>query len=238
MITGNNVSLSFSAGRKLILDNVSFTIRPQAITAFFGRSGAGKTSLLRCMAGLVKKYEGTILVDGTDINKIPASVRVRHVGFVFQHFNLFPHMTVLQNCMQPLRLVATVFEDEAYTRAHAALEQVGMLAYADRYPAQLSGGQQQRVAIARALCLNPSVLLLDEPTASLDPQTTTELRELLISLRNVGKAIVVVSHDTNFLHNLFDVGYLLDHGKIVESYDTIAKNPSETTSLINNFLQG
>ncbi|MBX9830816.1 ATP-binding cassette domain-containing protein [Candidatus Babeliales bacterium] len=238
MITGNNISLSYQSGRKLILDNVSFTIRPQTITAFFGRSGAGKTSLLRCMAGLVKKYEGTILVDKMDINKMPASVRVHHVGFVFQHFNLFPHMTVLQNCMQPLRLVATVFDDEAYTRAHAALEQVGMLDYADRYPAQLSGGQQQRVAIARALCLNPSVLLLDEPTASLDPHTTTELRDLLITLRNVGKAIVVVSHDTNFLHDLFDVGYLLDHGKIVESYDKVAQIQHEHKSLIRNFLQG
>jgi ABC-type polar amino acid transport system ATPase subunit len=238
MIYGNNVSLTYSAQQKKepVLRNISFTIPDGRVTAFIGKSGAGKTSVLKCIGSLINSYSGTIQYENQDIKKLSSKDRACTVGFVFQQFNLFPHMMALSNCMQPLLLVKKFTAEKAEERALEKLKLVAMDEYAHAFPSQLSGGQQQRVAIARALCLEPQVLLLDEPTSSLDPESSESLRHYILELKKQGVTLVLASHDMEFVRHLIDHIYFLEHGSIVEEYD-IQKNRSlEQTPQIMKFL--
>ena len=212
MVKGANITLEID--KKKILKNVSFNIAKGKITAFIGPSGAGKTSLLKCIANLYSHYEGTILYQGTSIPKFSDKERAHSIGFIFQQFNLFPHMTVLQNCCEPLQLLYKLSSQDASVKALSVLEQLGMDACKDAYAARLSGGQQQRVAIARALCLEPQVLLFDEPSSALDPHNTKMLASLMADLCKNGVTIALSSHDMNLVADIADHVYYLEDGCI------------------------
>lgn len=185
-----------------MIDNFSYEFLAQSITTILGKSGTGKTTLLRCIAQLEKLSYGKVLVNNIDLTTYSLHERAHLLGFVFQDFNLFPHMTVLQNCLEPLVIVRKIPHKEAYLTVLKTLEQVGMKNYQNIYPHQLSGGQKQRIAIARALSMEPSILLLDEPTSGLDPLTTQQLAALLKQLCSVGITILLSSHDMAFVENL------------------------------------
>lgn len=238
MISAQFVSIKVKdhSSQKLItiLNDVSFTIPDQRITCFIGKSGAGKTSLLKAVGGLYS-YEGTIKVGVQELKTMSAQERGQKLGFVFQQFNLFPHMTVLENCTHPLKNLHLVSAEQADQVAHQKLALLGVEALVDRYPSQLSGGQQQRVAIARALSLSPQVLLFDEPTSALDPQSSASLQMLLKELVGQGITIALSSHDMGFVRGLLDNAYFLEVGKIVETYDAKVDTMPEK---IKSFLHG
>jgi ABC-type polar amino acid transport system ATPase subunit len=238
MITGTNISLSFlnDGTTRVVLDDINFTLAAKRITAFIGKSGAGKTSLLRCCAHLTQSYSGKMTLDGKSLASYSNRARVHTVGFVFQRFNLFPHMTAVENCTAPILYEGKVAGTVAHKQAMDLLELVGMASYANRYPHQLSGGQQQRIAIARALMLNPKVLLFDEPTSALDPESTCMLANVLHTLVKSGITIGYASHDMQFIAATRDRVYLLEQGQIVESFDSEVHQISETPR-IGHFLQ-
>jgi len=212
MVKGTNITLEID--KKTILNNVTFEIPQGKITAFIGPSGAGKTSLLKCIANLYSHYTGTLMHQGTSIQKLSDKKRAHSIGFIFQQFNLFPHMTVLQNCSSPLQMLHELSNEDATAKALIVLAQLGMSALKDTYPAKLSGGQQQRVAIARALCLEPQVLLFDEPSSALDPQNTKMLAALMGDLCKNGVTIALSSHDMNLVSDIADHVYYLEDGCI------------------------
>lgn len=237
MIKGKNITWSYpqNKGKSAALDMVSFELKAGRITTFMGQSGAGKTTLLKCMANLHHDYEGAITCNGTDLKSLSPVERASTVGFVLQQFNLFPHLTVLQNCLQPLLKVLNLPEAEAQERSHSLLEALGIGAFGNAYPSQLSGGQQQRAAIARALALQPQVLLLDEPTSALDPESKKSFESLLVKLNSEGITIALSSHDMPFIHKVMDHVYFMENGTIVEQFD---RNIEELSSKkkIHNFL--
>jgi len=220
MMNGTNLTLRLKRHgvENTILDAVDFSIPAGRVTAFIGSSGAGKTSLLRCCASLTTGYDGEITLNGKNIQTLSTRERVHNIGFVFQLFNLFPHKTVLQNCMAPLLYEGHSF-DESKQKAEEALEKVMMHSYADRYPSELSGGQKQRVAIARALVLQPKILFFDEPTSALDPQSTQILIDLVKNLSAEGITIVLASHDMVFVSETRDRIYFMENGRIAEFID-------------------
>lgn len=211
MIKGENISFCYTTKegtKQSVFKNISFSIPKEQITVFVGGSGAGKTTLFSCIAQLITQYIGTIFYNNIDIKKVVVK-QPGVIGYVFQEYNLFPHLTVLQNCTQPMRVNFKIAQPDAEKRARKILQQLGIETLCDRYPSQLSGGQQQRVAIARALCLEPEVLLLDEPTSALDQDNRNSLVTLLQGLAKDGMAIGVISHDTDFTQQLTDrVNYL------------------------------
>jgi polar amino acid transport system ATP-binding protein len=215
----NGKSLSLKHKNNLILNNITFALEPGRITLFIGPSGAGKTSLLQCIANLNTHYTGTITADGIAIKTLSAKARAHTVGFIFQHFNLFPHMSALENCMHPLITVMGMSNIDAQSKALNKLALVHMQEHSQKKPHQLSGGQQQRIAIARALCLEPKVLLCDEPTSALDPISSKQLALLLKELKAQGIAIGISSHDMGFVRALMDYVYLLENGCIIETLD-------------------
>jgi ABC-type polar amino acid transport system ATPase subunit len=213
MIIINKVGVSLH-GQQL-LQGVSMALVPGVITSIIGKSGAGKTTLLKSIIGLVPISAGVITINGRQLKELSARQRAKAVGYVFQDFNLFPHCTVLENCINPL-LVHKMPYKEARETVLKVLSDLAMTEYVDRYPSQLSGGQQQRVAIARALVLNPSALLLDEPTASLDPANTDLLVALLKVLAQRGLTIVLSSQDMSFVNKVIDRVYYMEHGVVSE----------------------
>ncbi len=198
-----------------LLNNVSCSLEPGKITSFIGKSGAGKTTLLKTLAGLIPASKGDVIINGNKGTTLSAINRAQEIGYVFQNFNLFPHLTVLENCMDPL-IVHGISRKQAEQKALRILQEFEMADYAQKYPHELSGGQQQRVAIARALCLNPRILLLDEPTASLDPANTAILAEILKKLAAQGLTIALSSQDMSFVRMIFDRVYYIENGTIVE----------------------
>ncbi len=214
MITTKNVSLTIK--NKAILQNVSISLPKGSITTFIGKSGAGKTSLLKCLAQLYQDYQGDILYENKPLNKLTNKQRAHGIGFVFQQYHLFPHMTVMQNCVQPQVTVLGLTAEQAQAKVTLWLEALGLIAHKNAYPQQLSGGQQQRVAIARALVLEPQVLLFDEPSSALDPQSTKELALLLKSLHKKGITIGLCSHDIPFIKDVLDKVYLLEGGMVID----------------------
>ncbi|MCL4229875.1 ATP-binding cassette domain-containing protein [Candidatus Dependentiae bacterium] len=216
-----------------LLQELSCTLVPGRITAFIGKSGAGKTTLLKALVGLMPITRGTIIINNKSLHSLSPRQRSEEIGFVFQDFNLFPHLSVLQNCIDPLIHHAVNYET-ARERAHHILRELGIDHLADKYPASISGGQQQRVAIARALCLNPKILLLDEPTASLDPLNTDILAGILHKLAAQGLTIGLSSQDMNFMYKIFDRVYYIESGSIDEYCDGI--NNLSQSPLINSFL--
>ena len=213
MVTINKLTVKMQ--NKLLLKSISCTLAANTITLFIGQSGAGKTTLLRTLAGLIPATEGSITVNDQSINTMSQQKKSEEIGYVFQNFNLFPHLTAFQNCIDPL-IIHNIPEQEAQQRVYALLQQLEMLDFADKYPPELSGGQQQRIAIARALSLQPKILLLDEPTASLDPLNTNILVNILKNLAAQGFTIGVSSQDMNFVNKIFDRVYYVKSGEIVE----------------------
>jgi len=215
-ITISNVSKSF--GDFMALNRVSLDIAKGERVVICGPSGSGKSTLIRCINGLEKHQSGTIVVDGVELNDSPQSlnlVKVK-VGMVFQQFNLFPHLTVLENLtLGPVR-GRKMDSKAAHDLALGYLERVRIPEQADKYPAQLSGGQQQRVAIARSLCMEPSIMLFDEPTSALDPEMINEVLEVMAELATSGMTMICVTHETGFARRVADKVVFMDHGEIIE----------------------
>ncbi len=219
-------------GNTIVLKGVSLDVEEGEKVAIIGPSGSGKSTLLKCIIRLIEPLQGKIIIDGIDVTSKTTDIRkIRAMtGFVFQHYNLFPHMTVIKNVALPLLLVKKVPKREAYGRAMDALKSVGLQQYADSYPLQLSGGQQQRVAIARALVIEPRLLLLDEPTSALDPELVDEVLDVLRSITKKNMTIILVTHELDFAEDIADRIIFMEDGKIVEEGDPIVMlhNPQKT----------
>jgi general L-amino acid transport system ATP-binding protein len=183
-----------------------------------GPSGSGKSTLIRCINRLEEHQEGTLMFDGEEIGNGTKSLEDvrKNIGMVFQQFNLFPHMTVLENCALAPMWVLQMPKAEAEAVARKFLERVRIPDQADKYPGQLSGGQQQRVAIARALCMNPKVMLFDEPTSALDPEMIKEVLDVMVELGDEGMTMVCVTHEMGFARQVADRVIFMDAGEIVE----------------------
>ena len=207
-----NIIKSF--GEFHAVNGVDFSLTKGEIVAIIGPSGSGKSSLLKCINGLVEKSSGEVILNGT-------------TGMVFQHFNLFPHMTCLKNVMYAPVKVKKMNEKEAEKDARRLLKMVGLLDKADEYPNNLSGGQKQRVAIARALAMHPDIMLFDEATSALAPEITGEVLEVMKDLAKNKMTMVVVTHEMGFAREVADRVIFMDHGKIVEegSPKEIFENP-------------
>jgi len=196
-----------------VVNGISCTIPVGRITTILGASGAGKTTLLRCIAGLEDIVDGSVIIDGAIMADLSIEQRSRLIGFVFQDFNLFPHLTAFENCMQPL-IIAGVKKQEAGERVQKLFEQLDIIACKSMSPARLSGGQKQRVALVRALCLEPKALLLDEPSSALDGVNSRRLADYLKQLCMDGMTVVVVSQDTEFITMIRDNVIFVDEGKV------------------------
>ncbi|MFK7902736.1 MAG: amino acid ABC transporter ATP-binding protein [Nitratireductor sp.] len=201
-----------------VLRDIDLTVRKGERIVVCGPSGSGKSTMIRCINRLEEHQQGKIIVDGThltnDTKKID-EVR-REVGMVFQHFNLFPHLTVLENCTLAPIWVRKTPKAEAEKVAMEYLERVKIPDQALKFPGQLSGGQQQRVAIARSLCMNPKIMLFDEPTSALDPEMISEVLDTMIDLAETGMTMVVVTHEMGFARKVADRVVFMDQGEIVE----------------------
>ena len=215
MIKITNLQKNF--GNLHVLKGVNLSIAEQEVLVIIGPSGCGKSTLLRCMNFLEEPTGGTVAIDGVVLKNDESINDVRkEVGMVFQRFNLFPHMTVLENLMLAPMKVRGVDKAEAEATAKIYLEKVGMADKANNYPEQLSGGQQQRVAIARALCMKPKVMLFDEPTSALDPEMINEVLDVMKALANEGMTMVVVTHEMGFAREVGDRVIFLYEGNILE----------------------
>ena len=211
------------------LKNVNLNVRRGEKIVLCGPSGSGKSTLIRCINHLETIKSGTIVVDGTKLDdgqKAIDTVR-REVGMVFQQFNLFPHMTVLENCILAPMRVRGISKAEAEATARKYLERVRIGNQAEKYPAQLSGGQQQRVAIARALCMEPIAMLFDEPTSALDPEMVKEVLDTMIGLANDGMTMICVTHEMGFARQVADRVIFMAEGQILEENqpDAFFRNP-------------
>ena len=236
MINVENLSKNF--GDLKVLKNISTTINKGEIISIIGPSGSGKSTFLRCINKLEEPTEGHIYIDGmdlmdknTDINKIR-----ERVGMVFQHFNLFPNMTVLENLTLSPVMVKKESKEEAKKYASYLLEKVGLSDKANSYPTQLSGGQKQRIAIARALAMKPEVILFDEPTSALDPEMIKEVLDVMRDLAKEGMTMLIVTHEMGFAKNVGNRILFMDNGEIIEdcSPKDFFENPSNER--IKDFL--
>ncbi len=217
----NIKKLSLIKRGKLILNDLSLEIPQGRITLLLGKSGSGKTSLLRCLSQVEQEYEGRVLYEEKDLRNFSPQMRSRLIGFVQQSFPLFPHLNVLENCSQPLKLHSSLDAETLREKVVQMLEALDMKKYTTSKPHELSGGQQQRVAIARALLLNPSFMLFDEPTSALDPENRDLLLRILQKLREENKGIVISSQDVSFIERVLDRVYFIAQGNLEESYDTV-----------------
>jgi polar amino acid transport system ATP-binding protein len=215
MIVIENLHKAF--GEVEVIKGVNLHIEPQEVVALIGPSGSGKSTLLRCMNYLEEPTAGKVTVAGTPLDGEANINKVREeVGMVFQRFNLFPHMTALENIMLAPMKVKKVSRDDAAKKAKELLERVGLADKADNYPSQLSGGQQQRVAIARALAMEPKVMLFDEPTSALDPEMVGEVLDVMRSLAKEGMTMVIVTHEMGFAREVADRVLFVDDGQVLE----------------------
>ena len=201
-----------------VLHGIDLTVQQGERIVLCGPSGSGKSTLIRCISHLEVAEEGVIRTLGADLTK-PSPARrlaLREVGMVFQSFNLFPHMTVLQNCTLAPISVRGLSHQKAAEQARHYLSKVGVENQANKYPSQLSGGQQQRVAIARALCMEPKIMLFDEPTSALDPEMVNEVLDVIVKLAETGMTLLCVTHEMGFARQVADRILFLDAGRIVE----------------------
>ena len=223
----NDINLNVGRGEKIVL---------------CGPSGSGKSTLIRCINHIEKHDGGRIVVDGVELTNRMADINsVRcEVGMVFQSFNLFPHLTVAENCMLAPMKVRGISRSEARDRALSLLRKVRIQDQADKFPAQLSGGQQQRVAIARALCMQPKTMLFDEPTSALDPEMVKEVLETMVELARDGMTMVCVTHEMGFAREVADRVVFMDRGSIVEEAgpDTFFRAPrtERAKSFLNQII--
>ncbi|MDM8750272.1 amino acid ABC transporter ATP-binding protein [Morganella morganii] len=217
MIHVKNLQKKF--GNTHVLRGISCDIRPQEVVCVIGPSGSGKSTFLRCLNALERADSGEIVVNGTDVCDPKTDLnRMRaHAGMVFQRFNLFPHMTVLDNITMAPLMVSGLKKADALLKAEQLLEKVGLPDKIDAWPESLSGGQQQRVAIARALAMDPTVLLFDEPTSALDPELVGEVLTVMKNLAHEGMTMVIVTHEMNFAREVADRVFFIDQGVIQES---------------------
>ncbi len=201
-----------------VLKDINLQVDDGEKVVVCGPSGSGKSTLIRCICKLEDHQRGTINVLGTELNDKVANIDEirREVGMVFQQFNLFPHMTVLENCTLALTLVRKKSRRKAEAIAMQFLEKVRIPEQAVKYPGELSGGQQQRVAIARSLCMNPKILLFDEPTSALDPEMISEVLDVMVALAEEGMTMVCVTHEMGFARRVADRVIFMDEGEIVE----------------------
>ena len=207
-----------SFGADEVLKGIDLSIDEKEVVVIIGPSGSGKSTLLRCMNHLEEPTGGEVVVDGITLSSEANINKVREeVGMVFQRFNLFPHMTVLENIMLAPMKVKHISRDAAEKTARELLARVGLAEKADAYPDNLSGGQQQRVAIARALAMHPKVMLFDEPTSALDPEMVGEVLDVMRALANEGMTMVVVTHEMGFAREVGDRLLFVDEGRIIES---------------------
>ena len=236
MINVENLSKNF--GNLKVLKNSSTTINKGEIISIIGPSGSGKSTFLRCINKLEEPTEGHIYIDGmdlmdknTDINKIR-----ERVGMVFQHFNLFPNMTVLENLTLSPTMVKKESKEEAEKYALYLLEKVGLSDKANSYPTQLSGGQKQRIAIARALAMKPEVILFDEPTSALDPEMIKEVLDVMRDLAKEGMTMLIVTHEMGFAKNVGNRILFMDNGEIIEDCSPKGFFENPTNERIKDFL--
>ncbi len=218
LISVSHLSKEFSGGTVRALDDCSLDIREGEVVAIIGPSGSGKSTFLRCLNLLEVPTSGTVTFDGVDITdpKCNIDLHRRKMGMVFQHFNLFPHKTVMQNItLAPVEL-GLCTEAEAQKKAMALLERVGLPDKAQEYPIRLSGGQKQRIAIVRALAMEPQVMLFDEPTSALDPEMVGEVLDVMKELAKEGMTMVVVTHEMGFAREVGDRVIFMADGKILE----------------------
>ncbi len=202
-----------------ILDNISLDVKKGEVIVIIGPSGCGKSTLLRCVNALEPIQEGSIKLDGVEIvtgAKNLSEIRQK-IGMVFQSYELFPHMTVLDNILLAPTKVQKRNKEEVKKEALSLLERVGLLERADYYPRQLSGGQKQRVAIVRALCMNPDILLFDEVTAALDPEMVREVLDVMLGLAKQGRTMIIVTHEMQFARAVADRVIFMDKGHILEN---------------------
>ena len=217
VIRVEHVVKEFDGGIKA-LDDCSLTVNRGEVVAIIGPSGSGKSTMLRCLNLLETPTSGKVIVDGVDITdeKVDLDLHRRKMGMVFQHFNLFPHMTVKKNItLAPVRLKLKT-KQEAEETAMRLLERIGLADKADAFPAMLSGGQKQRIAIIRALAMEPEVMLFDEPTSALDPEMVGEVLDVMKELAKSGMTMAVVTHEMGFAREVADRVIFMDSGKIVE----------------------
>jgi polar amino acid transport system ATP-binding protein len=231
MLRIKNINLTKKQNR--ILNDISLECPPGMITTLIGKSGAGKTSLLKCIGQLDRTYSGTIEFETQDLRNYDNKAKAELIGFVFQQYNLFPHMTILENCSNPLKIVKQMDKESAEKIAHEMLEKFGLKNLADAYPVNLSGGQQQRVAIVRTLCFNPRIICLDEPSSALDPENTALLVTTLKDLANNGIMIILSSQDMLFVKSVTSTIAMIENGQLVEKCDIKNLNQSPR---INGFM--
>lgn len=212
-------NLQKAFGDNVVLRDIDLDVHKGEVVVVLGPSGSGKSTMLRCINRLEHPTSGSIVVEGVDVCAKDVDLnKVRtHLGMVFQQFNLFAHMTVLQNVMLGPVDVLGVSKDEARERAMDLLGRVGVAEQADKVPAQLSGGQQQRVAIARSLAMQPKAMLFDEPTSALDPEMINEVLEVMVRLAQQGMTMIVITHEMNFARRVADRVVFMADGQIVET---------------------
>lgn len=214
MLTIKNLYLKKGSPPKQILRGISTCFPQGEISLLIGRSGAGKSSFMRCMAQLETTYEGEVLFNEECLRSLIGSRRAQTLSYIAQGYALFPHLTALENCSQPLQVVAKMQAIEAKEKAVAVMQSLGMAEYSSAYPSELSGGQQQRVAIARALALDSQILLLDEPSSALDPENSAQLAKILKKLASQGKTFIVSTQDMLFAEQLQGTCYCIDNGRL------------------------
>jgi len=223
-----------------VLTDCSTNVRKGEVVVVCGPSGSGKSTLIKCVNALEPFQQGRILVDGVSVGdpKININQLRARVGMVFQHFDLFPHLSIEENLAIAQRKVLKRSADEAHDTAMRLLQRVGMRTHAHKFPSQLSGGQQQRVAIARALAMNPIAMLFDEPTSALDPEMVNEVLDVMVELAREGMTMMCVTHEMGFARKVAHRVLFMDQGRIVEdcSKDEFFGNPSERSDRAQQFL--
>ncbi|MCZ4273200.1 amino acid ABC transporter ATP-binding protein [Maritalea porphyrae] len=204
-----------------VLKDINLKVMKGERIVIAGPSGSGKSTLIRCINRLEEHQQGEIIVDGIELtNDLKRIDEVRReVGMVFQHFNLFPHLTIMENCTLAPMWVRGIPKAEAEATAMEYLEKVKIPEQADKFPGQLSGGQQQRVAIARSLCMNPNIMLFDEPTSALDPEMIKEVLEVMVNLAETGMTMLCVTHEMGFARQVANRVIFMDQGQIIEQND-------------------
>ena len=237
MIEFRDVHKSF--GDLEVLKGINLKIEKGQVVTLIGPSGSGKSTILRCMNLLERPTSGTVLIEGTDITEPKTDIQAirKNIGMVFQHFNLFPHMTVMENMTYAPMKVNKVEKSVAEAKAMELLKLVGLTEKADAYPGKLSGGQKQRIAIARALAMEPQIMLFDEPTSALDPEMVKEVLEVIKGLAHTGITMALVTHEMGFAREVSDRICFIDNGQIVEDSNPAEFFSNPKSERAQNFLE-